>query len=152
MLFRSFGKFVDSLGGKYITAEDVGVSTREMELVKMETDFVTGIPESMGGSGDPSPVTAFGVYMGMRASAKEVYGNDSLAGKKVLVQGVGHVGSHLVKHLVDEGARVFVTDINEERTAEIARNHKVEVVSFNSCYDTDIDIYAPCAQIGRAHV
>jgi leucine dehydrogenase len=144
-LFRRFGKFVDSLGGKYITAEDVGVSTREMELVKMETDFVTGIPESMGGSGDPSPVTAFGVYMGMKASAKEVYGNDSLSGKKVLVQGVGHVGSYLVKHLVEEGAKVYVTDINEERTAETAKNHKVEVVSFDNCYDTDIDIYAPCA-------
>ncbi|MGL4596890.1 MAG: Glu/Leu/Phe/Val dehydrogenase dimerization domain-containing protein, partial [Bacteroidia bacterium] len=102
-LMRRFGKFVNSLGGKYITAEDVGISTRDMEQVFMETKHVTGIPEALGGSGDPSPVTAYGVYMGMKASAKEHWGNDSLAGKKVVVQGVGHVGSYLVDHLVKEG-------------------------------------------------
>ncbi len=144
-LFRRFGKFVNSLGGKYITAEDVGVSTREMELIKMETDYVTGLPESMGGSGDPSPVTAYGVYMGMKASAKEIFGNDSLAGKKVLVQGIGHVGTHLVKHLDQEGAKIYVTDIHEERLKEIVKNHRVEVTGFENCYDLDIDVYAPCA-------
>ena len=86
-LMRRFGKFVNSLGGKYITAEDVGIGTKDMEYVKMETNYVTGLPESMGGGGDPSPVTARGVYMGMKASAKEMWGNDSLAGKKILVQG-----------------------------------------------------------------
>lgn len=144
-LIRRFGKFVNSLGGKYITAEDVGISTKEMEYVKMETDFVTGLPESYGGGGDPSPVTAYGVYMGMKASAKQVYGNDSLTGKKVLVQGVGHVGENLVKHLTEEGAKVYITDINQERLKEVADMFKAEVVSGDTCLDLDIDIYSPCA-------
>jgi len=94
-LMRKFGQYVDSLGGKYITAEDVGMSTKDMEYIRMETKHVTGIPESMGGSGDPSPVTAFGVYMGMKASAKYKWGSDKLLGKTVVVQGVGHVGKNL---------------------------------------------------------
>jgi leucine dehydrogenase len=144
-LMRRFGRFVDSLGGKYITAEDVGIGTKDMEYVKMETDHVTGIPESMGGSGDPSPVTAFGVYMGMKASAKEVWGNDSLKGKKVLVQGIGHVGENLVKHLCAENAVVYITDINEDRLKQISAQNKCEVVLGDKVYDLDIDIYAPCA-------
>ena len=144
-LMRRFGKFVNSLGGKYITAEDVGIGTKDMEYVYMETKHVTGIPESMGGSGDPSPVTAYGVYMGMKASAKERFGNDSLSGKKVLVQGVGHVGEHLVKYLVKEGAKVFINDIMEDRLKAIATETKAEVVMGDSIFDLDIDIYAPCA-------
>ncbi|MBI3509816.1 MAG: Glu/Leu/Phe/Val dehydrogenase [Bacteroidetes bacterium] len=145
-LMRRFGKFVDSLGGKYITAEDVGISSRDMEYVHMETKHVTGIPPALGGSGDPSPVTAYGVYMGMKASAKERWGNDSLSGKKIGVQGVGHVGSNLVDHLVKEGAKVFITDIFEDRVAEIKKKHaSVEIVSGDKIYDLDIDIYAPCA-------
>jgi len=144
-LMRRFGKFVNSLAGKYITAEDVGIGTRDMEYVMMETKHVTGIPESYGGSGDPSPVTAFGVYMGMKASAKEMWGNDSLTDKKILVQGIGHVGENLVKHLTEEGAVVYVTDINEDRLKEISNEFKVEVVNADTCYDLDIDIYAPCA-------
>jgi len=105
-LFRRYGKFVNSLNGKYITAEDVGTSSHDMEWVSRETKFVTGLPEYLGGGGDPSPFTALGVYMGMKASAKEVYGNDSLNGKKIIVQGVGHVGEHLVAYLVKEGAIV----------------------------------------------
>lgn len=93
-LLRSFGKFIDNLGGKYITAEDVSMNSRDMEIIHMETDYVTGLPESMGGSGDPSPVTAMGVWMGMKASAKKVFGNESLTGKKVIVQGLGNVGRH----------------------------------------------------------
>src|ERR1700751_3940448 len=92
-LLRRFGKFINTLGGKYITAEDVAMSSRDMEIIKMETDFVSGLPGNMGGSGDPSPVTAYGVYVSMKASCKEVYGTDSLIGKKVLVQGLGNVGS-----------------------------------------------------------
>ena len=118
-LMRRFGKFVNSLSGKYITAEDVGISTKDMEYVYMETKHVTGIPEWLGGSGDPSPVTAFGVYMGMKASAKKVWGNDSLNGKKVLVQGIGHVGENLVRHLTKEGAKVLVNDIFEDRLKTI---------------------------------
>jgi leucine dehydrogenase len=145
-LMRRFGKFVDNLGGKYITAEDVGIGTRDMEYVNMETKHVTGIPPALGGSGDPSPVTAFGVYMGMKASAAERWGNDSLSGKRVAVQGVGNVGSNLVDHLVKEGAKVFITDIYEDRVAMVKKKHPaVEVVAGDKLLGLDIDIYAPCA-------
>lgn len=145
-MMRRFGKFVDSLGGKYITAEDVGIGTKDMEHVYMETKHVTGIPPALGGSGDPSPVTAYGVYMGMKASAKECWGKDSLADKKILVQGIGHVGSVLVDHLVKEGAKVYVTDIFEDRITEIKKKHaEVEFIDGDKIFDLDIDIYAPCA-------
>jgi len=142
-LLRRFGRFVNSLGGKYWTAEDVNMSTRDMEHIHMETRYCTGLPESMGGSGDPSPVTAFGVYIGMKAAAKKAYGSDDLKGKKVLVQGVGHVGSYLIDHLVKDGAVVMINDIFEEKIAAITKKHKVEVV--DSVYDREMDIYAPCA-------
>ncbi len=144
-LMRKYGKFIENLNGEYITAEDVGTSPKDMEYIKMETRHVAGIPESLGGLGDPSPVTAFGVYMGMKACAKHMYGNDSLAGKVVAVQGVGHVGENLVKHLREENAKVYISDINEERLAYIAKKYGAEVVANNSIYDLNIDIYAPCA-------
>ncbi|HSI89669.1 MAG TPA: Glu/Leu/Phe/Val dehydrogenase dimerization domain-containing protein [Adhaeribacter sp.] len=142
---RKYGRFVENLNGKYITAEDVGTSTKDMEYIKMETDNVAGLPESMGGSGDPSPVTAYGTYMGMKAAAKKVYGSDSLAGKKVSVQGVGHVGGYLVELLAKEGAEVYITDIYEARLREIAGKYKAKVVGSEEIYDLDVDIYAPCA-------
>jgi leucine dehydrogenase len=145
-MMRRFGKFVDSLGGKYITAEDVGIGTKDMEYVRMETKHVTGIPPALGGSGDPSPVTARGVYMGMKAAAKEMWGNDSLAGKKIAVQGVGHVGSVLVDFLVKEEAKVWICDIYEDRLAAVKKAHaSVEIVSGDDLFDLDMDIYAPCA-------
>jgi leucine dehydrogenase len=144
-LLRRFGKFVDSLGGKYITAEDVAMSSRDMEVIHMETEHVSGLPENMGGSGDPSPVTAYGVYVSMKASAKEVWGSDSLAGKKVLVQGIGHVGEVLVEHLTKDGAKVFINDISEERLKEVSAKYKAEVVAADKMFGLDIDIYAPCA-------
>ncbi|MBI2720933.1 MAG: Glu/Leu/Phe/Val dehydrogenase [Bacteroidetes bacterium] len=144
-LLRRFGKFVNSLGGKYITAEDVAMSSRDMEIIKMETDHVSGLPENMGGSGDPSPVTAYGVYVSMKASAKEVWGSDNLAGKKVLVQGVGHVGEVLVGYLTKDGAKVYVNDISEERLKDVAGKYGVVVVKAEEMFDLDIDIYAPCA-------
>ena len=144
-LMRKFGEFVNSLGGKYITAEDVGMSTKDMEYVRMETKHVTGIPESMGGSGDPSPVTAYGVYMGMKASAKYRWGSDSLVGKTVVVQGIGHVGENLVKHLTQEGATVIINDINEKKLAKISKQFGVKIVMGDAIYDLDMDIYAPCA-------
>ncbi len=144
-LFRRFGRFVDSLGGKYITAEDVGISPKDMEYVHMETNHVSGLPKSLGGSGDPSPVTAYGVYVGMKACAKYTYGSDSLNGKKVVVQGVGHVGEYLVNHLTKEGAKVTITDINEDRLKEVSEKYNAEVVLGDEVYDLDMDIYAPCA-------
>ena len=107
-LLRSYGRFIDSLGGKYITAEDVGTSTKDMEFVSMETRHVAGLPEHMQGSGDPSSFTAYGTYLGMKASAKQVWGDDNLEGRKVMVQGVGAVGSHLVKLLSEEKALIQI--------------------------------------------
>ncbi len=144
-LFRRFGKFVNSLGGKYITAEDVGISPRDMEYVKMETDHVSGLPQSMGGSGDPSPVTAYGVYMGMKACAKFKWGQDKLTGKRIVVQGVGHVGEHLVQYLSKEGAKVSVSDINEERLKRVANENNATIIDGEDIFDVPMDIYAPCA-------
>ena len=145
-LWRRYGKFVDSLNGKYITAEDVNTSARDMEFIAQETEHVTGVPEYMGGSGDPSPFTAYGVFVGMKASAKKAWGNDSLTGKKILVQGVGHVGQYLVGHLVKEGAKVYITDIDQNKIAQTVAEHRnVEVVDGKGIFDLDIDIYAPCA-------
>ncbi|MAW30362.1 MAG: leucine dehydrogenase [Flavobacteriales bacterium] len=150
-LMRKFGQFVDTLGGKYITAEDVGMTPKDMEYVRMETKHVTGIPQSMGGSGDPSPVTAFGVYVGMKASAKYKWGNDSLKNKIVLVQGVGHVGETLVKYLSDEGANVIINDLDINRLENISKKFNSEIVTGDSIYDLDIDIYAPCALGGTVN-
>ena len=141
-LFRRFGKFVESLAGNYITAEDVGISPSDMNWVNMETNHVAGLP---GKSGDPSPVTAYGVYMGMKACAKVQFGSDSLEGKTIAVQGVGHVGEYLVKHLAAEKANVVITDIHEETLKRVANEYGVKVVAPNEIYDVPMDIYAPCA-------
>lgn len=145
-LMRRFGMFVDTLGGKYITAEDVGMTTRDMEYIHMETDHVVGIPQTLGGGGDPSPVTAYGVYMGMKAAAKQVYGHEELNGKKVLVQGAGNVGGYLVDYLIEEGAKVMISDIFEDKIKRITNEYPhVEVVSADKVLELDMDIYAPCA-------
>jgi leucine dehydrogenase len=144
-LFRKYGEFIESLNGRYITAEDVGTSTADMVHVRESTKFVTGLPESMGGGGDPSPLTAYGVYMAMKASAKEVWGTDNLSGKKITVQGVGHVGEYLVKLISEENAKVFISDINQEQLNEVAKKYDAEIVSPDAVYDLDADVYAPCA-------
>jgi len=144
-LMRKFGRFIENLNGKYITAEDVGTTTKDMEYVNMETDSVAGLPESMGGGGDPSPVTAYGVYMGMKASAKKAYGSDSLKGKKIAVQGIGKVGMHLVGLIHKEGAQIYVADINESNLAHAANQFKAEIVSGEDMYTMGMDIFAPCA-------
>ncbi len=144
-LMRKFGEFVHSLSGKYITAEDVGMQTEDMDTVRDVTPYVTGISESRGGSGNPSPVTAFGVYMGMKAAAKFKYGSDILGGKKVLVQGIGHVGETLVDYLTKEGAMVTIADINEARLNEIGAKYGAKVFNGPDLYSAEVDIYAPCA-------
>lgn len=145
-MMRRFGKFVDSLAGKYITAEDVGISTTDIEYIAMHTKHVAGKPEYMGGSGDPSPVTAYGVYMGMKASVKKVYGNDSLENKKIALQGVGNVGKNLLERLVKENAKVYVSDFYEDRLQDIIKQYPtVTAVNLEDIYDLDVDIYAPCA-------
>lgn len=141
-LFRRFGKFVEGLAGKYITAEDVGISPIDMTYVNMETNHVVGLP---GKSGDPSPVTAHGTYMGMKACAKQQFGSDSLSGKKIAVQGVGHVGEYLVAALAKENAEIYITDIHEPTLARVAKQYGAKVVGLDEIYDIDMDIYAPCA-------
>ncbi|MEL6534332.1 MAG: Glu/Leu/Phe/Val dehydrogenase dimerization domain-containing protein [Bacteroidota bacterium] len=142
---RRFGRFVQSLSGRYITAEDVNMKTSDMVHIAEETKYVTGLPEWMGGSGDPSPVTAYGTYVGMKAAAKKAFGSDDLSGKKVAVQGVGQVGMYLVCHLREEGAEVFITDINEAKLQAVSKEHGAHVVGMEEIYDLDMDIYAPCA-------
>jgi len=142
---RRFGKFVNSLNGKYITAEDVNMKTADMEYIHMETKHVTGLPESVGGGGDPSPVTAYGTFVGMKAAVKKVFGNDSLSGKRVVVQGVGQVGMHLVENLVKENAKVFISDISDDKVQSLVQRFGVKAVAQDDVYDLDADIYAPCA-------
>lgn len=144
-MITKFGEYINSLSGKYITAEDVGTTTADMDLIRDVTPFVTGISESRGGSGNPSPVTAYGVYMGMKAAAKYKFGTDDLNGKKILVQGIGHVGETLVDYLSKEGALVQITDINEARLQEISAKYGAQIFSGADLYAADVDIYAPCA-------
>lgn len=142
---RRFGRFVESLGGRYVTAEDVNMKTSDMEYISMETRHVTGLPQIKGGAGDPSPVTAFGVYMGMKAAAKKAFGSDSLQGKKIGVQGVGQVGKYLIGYLVKEGAEIMITDIFDDKLKEISKETGATVVDPTIIYDLPMDIYAPCA-------
>lgn len=144
-LLRRFGKFVDSLKGQYVTAEDVNMSEIDMEYISKETRYVTGLSESIGGGGDPSPMTAYGVYVGMKASAKKAYGNDSLEGKRISVQGAGHVGMYLLEHLAKEKAELYVSDFNENRAIEAASKFGARTVGLDEIYDLDVDIYSPCA-------
>lgn len=143
--WRRFGRFVDSLNGNYITAEDVGTSTEVMSYVMKETQHVTGKPIESGGVGDPSPFTAYGVFLGLKASVKELTGNDNLEGKKVVVQGVGSVGYYLTKHLADAGAKLFVTDIRQASIDKVVNECGATPVSTDEVYALDVDIYAPCA-------
>ncbi len=144
-LFRAFGRYVDGLAGRYITAEDVGMSEKDMEWIFSETKYVAGIPKSLGGSGDPSPVTAYGVYMGIKASAKKAYGSESLEGKRIGIQGAGSVATHLARHLQKEGADIFVTDIFEEKANRLAKETGASVVDPDKIYSLDLDIFSPCA-------
>ncbi|RWX01612.1 Glu/Leu/Phe/Val dehydrogenase dimerization domain-containing protein [Flavobacterium cerinum] len=144
-MITSFGKYVNSLSGRYITAEDVGTTTQDMDLIRDVTPYVTGISEERGGSGNPSPVTAYGVYMGMKAAAMHQFGSDKLAGKKVLVQGTGHVGETLIDYLTKEGALVQISDINEARMQEVSAKYGAAIFTGDDVYSADVDIYAPCA-------
>lgn len=145
VLMRRYGRFIKNLNGSFITAEDLGTGTKDMEYIRMETPHVAGLPESLGGSGDPSPVAARGVLLGIKACVKEVFGADSLAGRSVAVQGIGQVGENLVALLRDENVKVFVSDINDERLRQVAKKYGAEVIANNNLFDYDFDVYAPCA-------
>ena len=144
-LFRAYGRFVEGLAGRYITAEDVGTSVSDMEWVQMETKYVTGIDRAIGGGGDPSPVTAFGVYHGMKAAIHLATGSDSLKGKAVAVQGAGHVASYVCDHLAKEGAKIFVTDIYAEKAKAVVKRTRATYVAPDKIYDVKADIFCPCA-------
>ncbi len=145
LLFRTFGKFIEGLAGRYITAEDVGTTVRDMEYVRMETKYVTGISKALGGSGDPAPVTAYGVYVGIKACANAKWGSDSLDGKKIVVQGAGQVSKYLCEHLYNEGAELFISDLLESKIEEILKSVRANVVNPEEIYDIDADIFSPCA-------
>jgi len=144
--FRRFGMFVNNLGGKYITAEDVGVTVKDMEYIRMETPYVTGLPMSMGGSGDPSPVTAYGVYLGMKAAIHYLEGKDSLDGKTIVVKGVGKVGYYLIQNLRKEDTTIFAYDINKENLQRVVEEFGVFALeSEEQVFTQPADIFAPCA-------
>jgi len=144
-LFRSFGRYIETLGGRYIVAEDVGTSTEDANYIRVETSHVVGVDVTRGGSGDPSPFTALGVRQGMRACAEEVFGTASLDGRTVAVQGLGHVGYHLCRLLDEEGARLIVTDLNAEAVERAAREFGAKPVEPDEILVTPCDILAPCA-------
>ena len=144
-LFRAFGMYINSLNGRYITAEDVGTTVKDMEHVYAETPWVTGIPKGLGGSGDPSPYTAHGVLMAIKASCKEKLGSDHLDGVRVAVQGLGNVGSNLVGYLVEEGALPIVADIDEERVRMMVEKRGCEAADHHEIHSLECDVFAPCA-------
>jgi len=144
-LFKALGRHVHSLGGRYITTEDVGTTEQDMEWIASETPYVTGLPIAMGGSGDPSLMTGFGVYQAMRACAKEAFGTDSLAGRTVALQGFGKVASYLAGHLKEAGARLIVCDIVEEKAKRAQEEFGAEVVPPDEIFDVACDIFSPNA-------
>jgi valine dehydrogenase (NAD+) len=149
-LLRAYGRFVQSLSGRYITACDVGTYSTDMDIVARECSYVTGRSQEYGGAGDSSVLTAFGVYQGMRASAEHVWGSPSLEGRAVAVEGVGKVGSHLVGLLISDGARVSVFDVSSAAVRRIVETHpSVRVADGRAELIADeVDIYAPCAMGG----
>jgi leucine dehydrogenase len=144
-LVRAYGRFLESLGGRYITAEDVGTSREDMDLIRRETRHVTGVSPTLGGSGDPSPVTALGVFEGLRACAQEAWNTASLEGRHVAVQGVGKVGYSLVQHLVEDGARVTVSDVDVDAVARAVNDFGVDTADPGKIHAIECDVFAPCA-------
>lgn len=144
-LFRAFGRFVQTLGGRFITGTDVGTEKTDFVYSRMESDCLTALPEEHGGSGDSSIITAFGVWHGIKAAAQHTWGDSSLKGRRIAVQGLGKVGYHLVEHLSDEGATLTVTDVVPENVERVRKDFKVEVTAPDQIYDVDCDIFSPNA-------
>ncbi len=145
MLFRAFGHFVETLGGRYITAEDVGIDVNDMEFVFRETEYVTGVHQVHGGSGDPSPFTAYGTLQGLMASLNKRFGDEEVGKYSYAVQGLGHVGMEFVKLLKERGAKIFVTDINQGLVEKAVTEYGAEAVGLDEIYDVPADVYSPCA-------
>lgn len=144
-LFRSLGQFVEALNGRYIICEDVGTTVRDMQNIRAETTHVTGLPLSWGGSGDSSVMTAFGVYQGMKACLKEVFGSESVEGRTVAIQGFGKVGSFLARHLKDDGAKLIVTDVNPLAVKRAVQEFGATAVEVDAIYDVQCDVFSPNA-------
>jgi leucine dehydrogenase len=144
-LFRSFGRYVESLNGLYITAEDVGTDMEDMELILSESRWVTGVSPAHGGSGDPSPVTAFGCLQGMKAALNWKFGSPSFEGRSVAVQGLGSVGYHLAKYLQREGAKIFAADIDSDAVDRAVEDFSVEATPVGEILQVECDVVAPCA-------
>lgn len=144
-MFRALGRFIQGLNGRYITAEDVGTTVSDMDMIHEETNFVTGISPAFGSSGNPSPITAYGVYLGMKAAAKEAFGEESLKGKKIAVQGLGNVAYTLCEYLHKDGAQLIVTDINQKAVDRVVENFGATAVAPDEIYKQEADIFAPCA-------
>jgi leucine dehydrogenase len=144
-LLRAYARIIDDLGGRYITAEDVGTTMEDMVTIGRETQWVTGLPYVHGGSGDPSPATARGVIAAMRATAARLWGSDDLAGKRVAIQGVGKVGMSLVERLTAAGAETIITDVNLSAVDHAATTHGCKAVEIDDIYSAEVDIFAPCA-------
>ncbi len=144
-LWRALGRFIDGLGGRYIAGQDVGTSVDDMDHMRTETRYVVGIPSSRGGSGDPSPVCAFGVVRGIEACCSVVRGSDDLGGVHVVVQGVGKAGSQVVDMLVAQGSRLTIADTDEEAVSRVTQKHGVDVVGPDEVFDVDCDVFCPCA-------
>jgi len=146
-LLRAYGRFVQSLGGRYVTACDIGTYSEDMDVIARECSHVVGRTEAHGGAGDSSVLTSLGVFCGMRAAAEHVWGEPSLEGRLVAVEGIGKVGSHLVGHLLAEGAKVVVYDVNAAAVARVTARHPdvTAVASRDELISGEIDVYAPCA-------
>ena len=145
-LLRRFGVFVNSLGGQYWTAEDVNITVQDIDYVRMETPYVCGAAAEGGGAGDPSPMTAYGVFIAMKAAALKVYGSEDLASKRVVIQGVGHVGTNLTALLIKANAEVSICDVNEKRLHTLKQKYpQVTVISNEKVFEIEADIFAPCA-------
>lgn len=144
-LFRAFGRYIQGLNGRYITAEDVGTTEADMDFINLETNYVTGVTAGSGSSGNPGPVTAFGIYQGIKAAAKEAFGSASLEGKTIAVQGVGNVAFTLCEHLHEEGAKLIVTDINKDAVQRAVDTFGAVAVEPDEIYSQEADIFSPCA-------
>jgi leucine dehydrogenase len=144
-LIRAYGRAIHRLGGRYYTAEDVGTTQADMDLIRTITPYVTGVSESLGGSGDPSPATAWGLLWAMKAVAGRLWGDEGLAGRHVSIAGVGKVGAALAGHLAEEGVRLTVADVNDAATAAMVQAHGAEVVAPHRAHAVECDLFAPCA-------
>ena len=144
-LLRAYGRFVETLGGRYITAEDVGTALEDMDVVRRESRWVTGCSKTYGGSGDPSPVTAYGVLNGIKACLLEIYGDSSLEGRTVALQGVGKVGNALCGYLVEAGAKVTIGDVDVDNLGKAVGAYGVGTIAYDDIHKMEVDVFAPCA-------